>query len=261
MDRNIVLSVLAMAVFGFIGFMLLMPEERDDGVQRLPWLVTQDQDGHTQVFGFTLDKTPLAQVRDVLGEEGEIILFAHPEAGEGEDRYRVEAYFEQIYLNRLRADFVVGVALDQAALAAMYERGLRISQLGSGAKKVKLAAEDIERLTQAPISAITYLPWKSLDAEILEKRFGIPAEKRAEPETGVSHWLYPAKGMDVAIDSKGGVVVQYVNSADFARILVPLQAAEEAAKADAKAPAESGGAAAGQPAPDAATAPTAANGG
>jgi hypothetical protein len=260
MDRNIVLSVLAMAVFGFVGFMLLMPEERDDGVQRLPWLVTQDQEGRTQVFGFTLGKTRLAQVRDVLGE-GEINLFANLDAGEGERRYTVEAYFEQIYLNRLRADFVVGIALDRTALEPMYERGLRISQLGSGAKKVKLAPEDVERLTQAPISAITYLPWKSLDAEILEKRFGSPTEKRAEPETGVTHWLYPDKGMDVAIDRKGGVVIQYVDTADFGRILVPLHAAEEAAKAQAEKAPEPDGAAAGQPTPADAKASVSADGG
>jgi len=249
MDRNIVISVLAMVVFGFAGFMLLMPEERDDGVQRLPWIVTRSAQGQTQVFGFTLKETTLADVRRVFGEEGKMNLFARPEAANGEDRYTVEAYFEQIYLNRLRADFVIGLAMDQAALAPMYERGLRISQLGSGAKKVKLAPEDMARLARAPISAITYLPWKSLDAEVLERRFGIPAETRAEPETGVNHWLYPDKGMDVAIDRKGGVVIQYVDAADFARILDPLHAAEEAAKGQAATAPQPAGAASDQPTP------------
>jgi hypothetical protein len=233
MERNIILSVLAIAVLGFVGIWLLIPESREDGVQRLPWLVAQDARGRTEVFGFTLGETTLAQVRKVFGEEGEVSLFAQLDAKAGENAYAAEAFFEQIYLNRLRADFVMKLRVSQQELAQMYDRGLRISQLGSGAKKVKLAPEDLEPLAQAPIGTITYLPWKSLDTEILERRFGTPAEKRTEPDTGVSHWLYPAKGMDVAIDGNGGVVIQYVDPADFDRLLAPLPAATSPGEAAA----------------------------
>ena len=76
MDRKMILSVLAIAVFGFAGTMLLIPEDRDDGVPRLPWLVSTDAQGRSQVFGFTLGATTLAEVREVFGEEGKINLFA-----------------------------------------------------------------------------------------------------------------------------------------------------------------------------------------
>jgi hypothetical protein len=123
----------------------------------------------------------------------------------------------------------MGVLADDRTLAPMYERGLRISQLGSGAKKVKLDPADIETLAARPIAAITYLPWKSLDAEIVDKRFGPPAEKRVEQQTGVTHWLYPDKGMDLAMDKNGGVVIQYVNRDDYARLIAPLDAMTQAA--------------------------------
>jgi hypothetical protein len=228
MDLKMMLSVLAIAVFGFIGIMLLLPENIDDDTPRLPWLVEQDDAGRTRVFGFTVGETTLGEVRKLFGEEGEINLFARLAADGHPTGYAVEAYFEQIYLNRLRADFVFRLAADQSTLAPMYERGLRISQLGSGSKKVKLDPRDVETLLSLPIGSITYLPWKSLDAEIIRNRFGVPAEKRTEPETGVTHWLYPAKGMDVAIDRDGGVVIQYVNRDDFDQVTAPL---EEAAKA------------------------------
>ena len=83
---------------------------------------------------------------------------------------------------------------------------------------------DIATLETLPISTITYLPWKSLDPEIVEKRFGSPAEKRLELETGVTHWLYPDKGMDLAMDNKGGVVIQYVDRDAFADLIAPLEA-------------------------------------
>jgi hypothetical protein len=220
MDRKIVLYVLGAAALGFVGIMMMMPEEPSDGVARLPWLVSSDARGRTQVFGFTVDETTLGDVRAVFGEEGKINLFSH---NEQENEYVVEAYFDHIYLGGLRADFVISLDADQAELKAMYERGLRISQLGSGGKKIKLAPEDIEALAGSPIRVITYLPWKSLDAEILEKRFGKPERMLTEEETGVTHWLYPDKGMDIALDQDGGVVIQYVNPREFEELISPLK--------------------------------------
>ncbi len=225
MDRKMILSILAFAVFAFIGIMLLLPDENiEDQTPRLPWQVEQDGQGRTRVFGFTLGETTLGEIRRLFQEEGEINLFARLDPDHQAVAYAVEAYFDQIYLNRIRGDFVIGIQADAETLAPMYERGLRISQLGSGAKKVKLEPADIATLETLPISAITYLPWKSLDAEIVAKRFGTPAEQRLEPETGVTHWLYPDKGMDLAMDKNGGVVIQYVNKDAFADLIAPLEA-------------------------------------
>jgi hypothetical protein len=229
MDRKMILYVLGFALFGFVGIMLLLPKEVDDGVMRLPWVVSVDSQGRTQVFGFTLGETTLGEVRRVFDDEGKLNLFADPEEG----AYVVEAFFDQVWLNRLRGDFVLTLDADQPLLAPMYERGLRISQLGSGAKRVTLAPEDIERLLNAPIASITYLPWKSLDDDIIERRFGTPTRKLTEPGTGVVHWLYPDRGFDVAIDRKGGVVVQYVNPADFPALIAPLEETEKAPAAAA----------------------------
>lgn len=218
MDLKMFVSVLGAAVLGFIGIFLLLPEEVDDGVVRLPWQVSVDGQGRTQVFGFTLGETRLAEVRSVFGEEGKLSLFAQP----GDGTFAVEAYFDQIYLNRLRADFVMTLAADQATLAPMFERGLRISQLGSGAKRVTLDPDDARRLADSPIRSITYLPWKSLDADIVERRFGPPVERASEEGTEVIHWLYPERGLDIGLDPRGGVVIQYVNPGDFAALVAPL---------------------------------------
>jgi hypothetical protein len=219
MDRKIVLSVLAAAVLAFIGIMLLLPHDVDDSVVRLPWKVSTDPNGHTQVFGFTLGISTLADVRKAFGEDGKVNLFARPDK---RDDYSVEAYFDQVYLSRLRGDFVITLDVEPGTLAPMYERGLRISQLGSGAKKVTLVPEDLAALANAPIRAITYLPWKHLDAEVIERRFGTPGQRLSEA-SGVVHWLYPDKGMDIARDPNGGVVIQYVDPDAFPKLLKPLR--------------------------------------
>ncbi|MBK1717969.1 hypothetical protein [Thiocystis violacea] len=232
MDRTIILSVLGAAVLGFLGMLLLMPDSLDDGSVRLPWLIEQDAQGRTGVFGFRLGQTTLAEVRRVFREAGEINLFHNP--GETQP-YGVEAYFEQIHLQRLRADFVITLAADQETLGGMYDRGLRISQLGSGGKKVKLDPIDVDRLAEQPIRSIGYLPKARLDEALIEQRFGTPSERLTESATGIVHWLYPERGLDIGRDPKGHVIIQYVNPADMESLLAPLRRLEsEAAQADSE---------------------------
>jgi hypothetical protein len=221
MDRKIVLAVLAAALLGIVGLMLILPPSVDESVSRLPWKVSRDPQGRTQVFGLTLGVSTLDDVRKAFEEEGKINLFARPDRGEP---YSIEAYFDQVYLNRLRADLVMTLDVPQKEAAGMYERGLRISQLSSGAKKIDLAPADLAKLALAPIRGITYLPWKHLDADVLEHRFGKPVQVLSEA-SGVTHWLYPDKGMDIGRDPNGSVVIQYVNPGDFSALVKPLRPA------------------------------------
>jgi hypothetical protein len=220
MDRQIVLSVLAVAVLGFLGVLLLMPASIQDDTIRLPWRIEQDIAGHTQVFGFTIGETTLTEVRELFGEDGKVNLFQDPAR---EDIYGVEAFFDQVHLQRLRADFVITLDVDQDTLAAMYERGLRISQVGSGSRKIKLDPVDVETLASRPIRGISYLPKARLDKELIEQRFGVPSLRLTEAKTGVEHWLYPERGVDIARDRNGNVIIQYVNPDDFEQLLRPLE--------------------------------------
>jgi hypothetical protein len=220
MDRQIVLSILGVAVLAFLGVLLLMPASIEEGPTRLPWHIEQDVSGHTKVFGFTIGETTLAEVRELFGEDGKVNLFQDPGR---EEAYGVEAFFDQVHLQRLRADFVITLDVDQATLAAMYERGLRISQMGSGSRKIRLDPEDLEALASRPIRTISYLPKARLDNELIEQRFGAPALRLTEPKTDIVHWLYPERGLDIGREPGGNVVIQYVDPDDFDRVLQPLQ--------------------------------------
>lgn len=223
MDRHIVLSVVGVAVLGFLGVLLLMPASIEDDRIRLPWRIEQDPAGRSQVFGLTIGETTLAEVRELFGEEGKVNLFQDPAR---DPPYGAEAFFEQIHLQRLRADFVFTLDVDQATLGAMYERGLRISQVGSGSRKIKLDPADAQALGSRPIRTISYLPKARLDDALIEQRFGTPSLRLTEAESGVVHWLYPERGLDVGRDRNGKVIIQYVNPDDFERLLRPLRDAE-----------------------------------
>ena len=56
---------------------------------------------------------------------------------------------------------------------------------------------------------------------ILE-RFGQPAERIRVGEN-LEHFLYPAKGLDVVLDSKGRELFQYVAPARFDALRAPLR--------------------------------------
>lgn len=232
MDRTIVLSVLGAALMGFIGLWLLLsiiPDERA-GLHLYPWDVSLDEAGYPRVFGLDIGRSTLADARELLGEEGKVNLFVNPDAS-----HTVEVYFNNLYLSNLRADWILTLDLDPTRLASLYDRGLRVSTTGSGSRKVELLPKDIEGLADAPIRILTYLPWKRLSARDIAGNFGSPAERRTE-DGGIVHWLYPDKGMDIARDADGAVVIQYLSPEDFKRAIAPLAPATDADRAAAERP-------------------------
>lgn len=229
MDRKILLSVLTGALLAFIGIWMLLsafPDQRA-GLRLYPWDVARTPGGQVQVFGLTLGESSLADLRTLLGEEGKLNLFAETEPDAPDADFTVEAYFDNVLLSNLKADWVISLAVPQTQLAAMYNRGLRASKLASGSRKVKLDPVDAEALSEAPIRSLTYLPWKSLRPEDIVGRFGEPQRQITE-DRGVVHWLYPEQGLDIARDPDGGVVIQYLNANDFKRAMQPLEAATTA---------------------------------
>lgn len=225
MERNIALTITAVVLLA-IGVAILMPGGRQvDPDPKVPWKIEVHADGTSSVFGLTLGHTTLSQIQALFDSPAKLTLFAPKDA-----RIAVEAYFERVFLSGLRADMVMNLALSEQQKQAMYERGIRISKLGSGDRKVTLHPADIERAQHAAVHHITYLPMADLEPELLEKRFGPPAERIAT-RNGVEHWLYPEKGLDIAVDPERKEVFQYVAPKDFQRLVVePLRQPANAEK-------------------------------
>lgn len=216
MDRKIILGILSVTLIA-LALSILLPGGRPvDKDPKLPWLILIDAEGYPSVFGITLGKSTLAEVRNRFQEQGEINLFVTPQ-----QEHTVEAYFQRLYLSGIRADLVVTLDLEDAELTGIYDRGLRISQLESGAKKVTLSEPDLVALEQAKIEHITYIPATDLDEKRIADLFGEPTRRIAEA-SGIQHWLYPEKGLDIALNPEGKEIFQYVIPEMFERILAPL---------------------------------------
>ncbi len=226
MDRNIILSILGLTAVA-LAVAILMPGGKSPDTQpKLPWLIEIDPDGASRVFGLTLGKSTLSDARLTLANDGKANIFISPD-----NQISLEAYFDRLYISGIKADIVLSLSMPYETLDTMYKRGLRISQLGSGGKKVTLTPEDMNSVANAVIERITYLPAAKLDQELIGNRFGKP-DSVIQEESGIEHWLYPERGLDIALNPEGKEVFQYVNPAAFNQVMQPLQEMESSKSAD-----------------------------
>ncbi|OOZ36036.1 hypothetical protein [Solemya velesiana gill symbiont] len=222
MDRKIVLGILSLSLIA-LAIAILIPSGRvPDSKPTLPWQIQIDGRGLPTVFDLTLGESTLSSAQGIFKETGDISLFATPD-----DHLSAEAFFERLYINGIRASMILTLDLDQGTLSDMFDRGVRLQKLETGNRKISLAGEDYDRLATARINHITYVPAANLDGELIKGRFGEPVRRIMEPETGAEHWLYPEKGLDIALNPDEKEVFQYVIPAEFDRILEPLEAAAE----------------------------------
>jgi hypothetical protein len=217
MERNIFLTVLIGSLLA-VAIALMIPGRTVDEDPKLPWKIEVDAEGNSTVFGLTLGQSTLSEARQILSDEGEIDLLVSEEGNK-----TVEAFFNGIFLSGLKADFVMTLDLDKDAVEGMSKRGVRISTLESGTKKTDLSQADLALAAKTPIMHITYLPKTDLDEERIRSLFGEAERIIKEPQSGISHWLYPSRGLDIAIDPNRKEVFQYVKPADFQMILTPLE--------------------------------------
>lgn len=222
MERKIFLTVLIGSLL-FILIALLIPGRRVDQDPKVPWKIITDGQGNSMVFGLELGKSPLTAAQKIFEDEGEVSLMIGKTG-----KKTLEAYFDRIFLNGLRGNFVLTLDLKPDTIEEMYHRGLRLSALDSGNKKVTLSPDDLRAVGQAPIVHITYLPGTDLPEGLLTERFGKPEQILPEPESKIRHWLYPSKGLDIAVDPERKEVFQYVRPADFERFIAePLKNAPQ----------------------------------
>ena len=218
MGKHVFLSVLGFSVLALLLGMLLSSQYGDRVNPGYPWQIEVLPDASTRVFQLQLGSTTLAQAEQVFQEAAEVTLF-----DPADEKPVIEAYFNDLFIGGLKAKMVVSLDLSDQQSEQIYNRGVRISTLGSGTRKVTLHADDIALIKNQQIIGLTYLPSINLDAGLIEKRFGQPDARITDNISGAVHWLYADKGVDVVLSEQHKEVVQYVLPANFARLIAPLQ--------------------------------------
>lgn len=230
MDNKVIVSIFAISALIFLGSLLnsapvnestiektTQKINRSQSVQFLPWQIETTAQGSIRVFGMSLGESTLQDAEDLYHGGAEVSLFVSPDG-----HYKIEAYFDKVILGGFSAQMVMTMALAQEQQAAMFRRGVRVSNLGGGRQKVTLASEDLHTVFATPIASLVYLTRARLDDELLRKRFGEPAQRLREAKHSTTHWLYPKLGLDVAVSDEGRAVLQYISPTQFAKLMAPL---------------------------------------
>ena len=192
----------------------------------LPWQIETLPGGEAQVFGLTLGKSTLADARARFGTEMQLAVIAEP----GEDG-NVEGYYESVTAGFVAGKLIVTAELSPELIAGMRERAPKTQYMQSTTRRATLAPADEAAALAAPIRGLAFIPGAQLDEAVILERFGQPAE-RIRVNAHQEHLLYPAKGLDLVLDSKGRELLQYVAPARFEALRAPLLAQAAGGKPD-----------------------------
>jgi hypothetical protein len=162
-------------------------------------------------------RSTLADARLHWGENMQVAIIAAP----GEDG-TLEAFVDPAQAGFITGKLVITAQLPAAEIKAMRERAVKAEFMESTTRKYVLAPADMAAALRAPISALSFIPQANLDEDTVLARFGQPAE-RVRSNGHLQHYLYPAKGLDLALDTEGKELLQYVAPAAFAQLVKPLR--------------------------------------
>ncbi|MGB5717557.1 MAG: hypothetical protein WBN81_10730, partial [Gammaproteobacteria bacterium] len=130
----------------------------------------------------------------------------------------VEAYYSHHSAGPITGKMILVLDIAPDALAPLRERAFQ----DGGTRRYHLHPDDLPVAYQAPVRVINFLPSFNLDEDIVQARFGVPAEIMQIDEQQ-QHWFYPDKGLDLILNVDGKEVLQYLRPDEFSSHRTGLQ--------------------------------------
>lgn len=185
-----------------------------------PWEVNVSPDGSTsEALGVRLGTTTLAEARRQFGGDLQLALIERPDR-----QLALEGYAARVESAFVTGAVVLAAAAPSSFLDAARQRATQSAAQPSGARRWSLATVDREAALALPVDSLTFVPAIRLDAAMITARFG-DAEQTVVRDAR-THYLFPRRGIDIAVDASGKAVLQYLRPADFSRLAAPLDSSE-----------------------------------
>lgn len=211
------LTFLLVAGIILAAYPFLQDDNKQQSLTGLPWQIDTLDDGYTRVFNLQPGKSTLKQASQEFGDDMELAIVV-----QGQDAGSLEMYYGHYRVGLLGGKMVFAAGTDQAMLAQWRENAVGFEYMATGnAKKYYVSANDLDQALDSTIFSITFIPSVNLDEEVVTARFGTP-DQRVVSGT-VVHYLYPEKGLAIAISEDTRDVLQYVQPADFSSLSVPVE--------------------------------------
>ena len=175
----------------------------------LPWQIEILPDGSTQVFGLRIGESRLSDALDILGDDMELaVIAASDETGS------LEMYYGHFKAGVIFGKLILLTKASEQNINHWRENAIKSDYVATGrAKKYSLSVDDLTQALDEVITGFTFIPSVNLDEKIILTRFGEPGE-RVQLD-GAMHFLYPEKGLDIALHDDAKEVLQYVLPNDF----------------------------------------------
>ena len=190
--------------------------ENTETLTGLPWQIETHADGSTQVFGLHIGRSRVSDAYAILGSDMELaIIAAKDEIG------RLEMYYGHYQAGLLSGKLVLQTSASEQNIKRWRDNAAKSEYMASGlAKKYRLAESDLTQVLDEVIVGLTFIPAVNLDQEVILARFGEPEQRLSS--AGTTHYLYPAKGLDIAHHENAKEVLQYVSPHAFQQLMQPL---------------------------------------
>ncbi len=222
-----VVIAIALAAYPFLN-----PSDQKESLTGLPWQIDMMPDGSTQVFGLHIGTSRLLDAQRILGDDMEVAIVASSGDAANDSTNNatngagsLEMYYGHYRAGLLSGKLVLQTNASEADIKRWRDNAVKSEYMASGqAKKYILDADDLPQVLDEVIIGLTFAPVVNLDDSVITARFG-EANERIEGD-GVTHFLYPEKGLDIALYEKAKEVLQYVPPAKFEQLIEPLRKAE-----------------------------------
>jgi len=208
------LLAIILAVYPFV-----KQSEHSETLTGLPWQIEIQADGSTQVFGLHIGTSRLSDAIEILGGDMDLAIIA---ATDAEESGNLEMYYGHYKAGLLSGKLILQTHASEQDIKRWSDNSPKFEYMATGlAKKHILLDDDLPQVLDEIIISLTFIPTVNLDEEVILARFGEP-EKRIQL-SGVSHYLYPEKGLDIALHENSKEVLQYVKPRDFQQLVEPLR--------------------------------------
>jgi len=210
---------LAFALFTALlaAYPFLKSSDEIDTLEGLPWQITIFPDGSTQIFGLHIGVSRLSDALEMLGSDMDIAIIASTgEVG------NLEMYYGHYRAGLLSGKLILQTDIQPQTIKSLKDNAAKFEYMASGlAKKYILSTENLPQILGQTIIGLTFIPSVNLNEEVVQARFGMPAEQIQSD--GVVHYLYPDKGLHIALHAKSKEVLQYVPPEKFQQLVQPLK--------------------------------------
>ncbi|MCV6606495.1 MAG: hypothetical protein OIF34_14425 [Porticoccaceae bacterium] len=213
--RSLTIVLLSAAVV--VGVFFLLKPEPSGSASKVtpPWDITVHDDGSTSVFGIQLGKTRFVDAASKLGWDREVAVLIG-----NDDIASLEMYYGRFRSGALTGKLVIAADASPQLATQLAEQAVDSEYLGTGSRRFDIELSQLGDNQNVAVKTLSFIPTINLDAKIIEGRFGKATEIIKVEES--RHFLYPDKGLDIALNPDGKETLQYIAPRHFHLLRQPL---------------------------------------